>query len=247
MILSHSKKFIFFRVTKTGSTTAEVMLRLSSAFDLEQDMLTGTREWVLPTVNRLDKRHPDPEFNWAHATPQDLIDLGVVTMAQLREYDCYAYLRPIGSRFVSGYMHCMRTGKWGPYGRYGFQPKQFMARWREEHSKYSAWELIGREQKKWFFAEGEQVVTPLDFANYQTELKGVLKELGGNQFDEIPVLNRSHQELDSVKRRRDWAKAIWDEQPEIREEAYERYADDHAFYLESFGGTTSTAQLRNCA
>lgn len=247
MILSHSKKFIFFRVAKTGSTTAEVMLRLSSAFDFSQDFLSGTREWVLPTINRLEERHPDPEFNWSHATPQDLIDLGVLTMEQLREYDCYAYVRPVGSRFVSGYMHCMRTGKWGPEGKHGLQPDQFMKRWREDHDKYSAWEIIGRDQTEWFFAEGEQVVQPLDFSNYQAELHRVLKALGAIQFAEIPRLNRSHQELSSVERRRAWAKAIWDDQPEVQCEVYERYANDIAFYQENFGEFTSVAPIRNCA
>ena len=58
MIISHSKKFVFFRVAKTGSTTAEVMLRMSGAFDTAADILTGTREWELPSCN-INEDHVD--------------------------------------------------------------------------------------------------------------------------------------------------------------------------------------------
>ena len=242
MILSHSKKFIFFRVAKTGSTTAEVMLRLSNAFDFEQDTLTGTREWELPTINRLEQRYDTELFDWTHATPQDLIDLKVMTLDQLREYDCYAFVRPIGSRFVSGYMHCVGSKrKWTRVEQMGLQPHQFMERWRQDHERFSAWEIIGRKQVDWFYCEGEQIVTPLDFNNYENELQALLKKLDGNQFLEIPKLNRSIQEPSFIETRREWARQIWETQPEIQQEVLEHYIEDYRFYENNFG--TSNTQL----
>lgn len=250
MILSRSKKFIFFRVAKTGSTTAEVMLRLSNAFDLSQDTLTGTRDFELPTVNRINQRYPDPEglFEWPHARPIDLINLGVMTLEELREYDCYAFLRPTRTRFISGYLHHMRSGHWKKWrGEYGFKPRQFMARWREDHCAFSAWEIIGRKQTEWFFVDGEQLVTPLDFNDFQNELKKVIKKVGGHEFAEIPKINRAWQVREFVDRREGWAKEIWDTQPEVRAEALAYYADDVKFYEESFNGDTGNSVLHKCA
>jgi len=250
MILSRSKKFIFFRVAKTGSTTAEVMLRMSNAFDLSQDTLTGTRDWSFPTVNRIPQRYPDPEglFEWPHARPIDLIKLGVMTLEELREYDCYAFLRPTGARFVSGYLHNTRTTRWRKWrGEYGFEPEQFMKRWREDHDHFSAWDIIGRPQTEWFFVDGEQLVTPLDFENYEEELKNLIRKVGGYEFAEIPKLNTAWQIREAEDKRKGWARAIWDTYPEVREEAMERYKEDIRFYEENFGEHPDHHRLHKCA
>jgi hypothetical protein len=246
VILSRSKKFIFFRVAKTGSTTAEVMLRLSNAFDLEQDTLTGTREFSFPTVNRINQRYPDPEglFEWPHARPIDLIKLGVLTLEELREYECYAFLRPVADRFVSGYLHNTRSGRWKDWrGEYGFRVKQFMERWRQDHEHFSAWEIIGRPQVDWFFVDGEQLVKPLDFANFEDELRWLIRKVGGYEFAEIPKLNSAWQIRESEEARKGWARSIWDTQPEIRAEALDRYVDDVRFYEENFGENVDRSRL----
>jgi len=234
MIISHSKKFIFLRPTKTGSTTADVLLRLSGAFDPEQDVFCQTKEWELPPRNV-----PNVEENSiqvAHATPQRLIDWGMVTLEQLREYDCYAFLRPVESRFVAGYLHCMRGGYWGKEGKAGYQPTQFMERWRNRMENFTPQDLLGTNQIDWFFVDGEQVVTPLDFMNYQTELRRLIDLVGGYQFPEIPRLNRAPQHrIVQNENRRVWAKSIWNDYEEIQKEVLAWYVEDHLFYQENFG------------
>jgi hypothetical protein len=249
MIISHSKKFIFFRVSKTGSTTAECMLRLCGAFDLEQDVFCQTGEWELEELNLPETpgREGRPcSTGWAHGTPQQLIDWGVMTLEQLREYDCYAFLRPIESRFVSGYLHNMRTGRWGTDGRYGFQPRQFMERWRARYVNFDPRAVIGIPQTNWYFVGDEQIVQPLDFRNYQAELRKVIDIVGGYQYPEIPRINRAHQHHVVAENRRDWAKSIWDDFEEISKEVTTAYKRDVDFYKENFGDL-SDRKLPNAA
>lgn len=235
MIISHSKKFIFFRPTKTGSTTADVMLRMCGAFDLEQDIFAQTKEWEFDPLNEPDLDDVTP-VGFAHATPQKLIDWGVMTLEQLREYDCYAFLRPVESRFVSGYLHCMRGGIWGREGRAGYQPTQFMQQWRKRTEAFTPHDLLGRDQFHWFFVGDEQVVTPLNFKDYQAELRKLIDIVGGFQFPELPRINRAPQHnVIQNENRREWAKSIWADYDEIQREVLECYARDHAFYVSNFG------------
>lgn len=235
MIISHSKKFIFFRVTKSGSTTAEVLLRLCGAFDLDEDLFCGTNEWELPSVNVPDFPDVHGLRIGRHSTPQTLIDLGIMTLKQLREYDCYAYLRPVESRFVSAYLHSMRGGVWGRQGKAGYQPTQFMEQWRADQALFNPRSLLGRAQVDWYFVDGEQLVQPVDFMTYQASLRFLVDKVGGYQFPEIPRLNRALQhKVIHNENRREWAKSIWNDYQEIRTEVLTCYAKDHAFYIKNF-------------
>ena len=212
------------------------MLRLCGAFDLDQDSFSRTQEWELPSLNRPETNEEVHEMGWAHATPQRLIKWGVMTLEQLREYDCYAYLRPVESRFVSGYLHSMRGGVWGHYGKAGYQPTQFIERWRANQEHFNPEDLLGRPQVDWFFYEGEQIIQPLDFNNYQAELRKLIDKVGGYQFPELPRLNRALQHrVIRNENRREWAKTIWNDYEEIRRELLDWYAADHEFYNKNFG------------
>jgi len=219
MIISHTKKFCFFRVTKTGSTTAQVMLRLTDAFDTEKDILTAPPEWKLPAYN---VREP----LWKHSTPQDAVDAGVITVDQLMEYDCYAFVRDVDTRFVSAYHHANPLD--GP------QPKTFLKRMQRPNQRNKLQGLVGRPQVDWFHVNGIQVVTPLDFADYANELKKIIYPLGGNRFENIPHLNISrHDGKIKGQPRKEWAERVWD-YSQVQEEVYKIYAADRAFYERSF-------------
>lgn len=236
MIISHDKKFVFFRVAKTGSTTAEVLLRMSGAFDTAVDVLTGTREWELPACN-VDESHIDGRdpINFAHLTPTHAVELGFLTLEQLREYNCYGYLRKPTSRFISGYMHMQRGDK-GRWTKHGLQPQQYWERRIRDSQPHMGGEIIGRPQVDWFFYEGEQVVTPLDFHDYQNELRHIIGSVEGYCPQEIPKLNNARYR-DAVynNNRREWAQEV-SEDPRIIGEVNQLYETDLKFYADSFSG-----------
>lgn len=235
MIISHSNKFVFFRVSKTGSTTAEVMLRLSSAFDFDTDFITGTREWEFPPTALAEpfENHNEDGINYAHLTPTMCIDLGLLTLEQLREYKCYGFVRKPTSRFISGYMH-MQRGDRSRWGRHGLQPQQYWERRLANAHPHMGGEIIGRAQVDWFFHEGEQVVTPLNFHDYQDELRFMIDEVGGYCPPEIPTLNNArYRDCTYNSNRREWAREV-SEDPRVIQEVNEIYEADLAFYSENF-------------
>ena len=94
MIISHRKKFAFFANQKTGSKAVGLVLRLSGIFDENDIMIaqpfpaTRTAKIELPEYNL--NEHKTHIVN--HFRPEDAIEAGFITLEQLREYDCYAFL-----------------------------------------------------------------------------------------------------------------------------------------------------------
>lgn len=216
MIISHAKKFAFFRVPKCGSTTSEFMLRLSDAFDDNVDIMTqcfgGFKMKNIPAAlfARIKKREQfirggnlqmfdgprRPEnmpkqgdvagLSVAHMTPSDAIDHGIITIEQLREYDCYAFIRDPHDRYVSAFIF-----GGGPLAIPEIMLKSAL---RPGFSMG----LVEKPQWNWFYVDGEQVVEPLDFSNYTEELKHLIVGIGGYPFAQIPRINEATARLNKV-------------------------------------------------
>ena len=172
MIISHRKKFAFFANQRTGSKAVGIVLRLSNIFD-EHDILiaqpfpaTRTAEIKVPAYNLGDYQ----SFEVNHMTPADAIDAGFITLEQLREYDCYAFLREPKERF-------MATRASMQLNRFG----------RVEMPAYKE-VRVPPSQFEFFFVGDEQVVTPLDFDNYEAEVKMLVEKLDGTQHMDIPAV-----------------------------------------------------------
>lgn len=231
MIVSHSRKFVFLRVTKTGSTTAQILLRLGVHWDYERDHLSSAPGWDMAGVNL----PPDPDplsITWRHADLESLVDKGVLTEEQVYEYDVYAFIRSPYERFVSGYFHTNVRGDWGPAG---LTAEQFLQRKKQYPGKpeYFTHQIVGRPQHLWFQYKGDYIVKPLCFDNYDEELRFLLDRCGGYQFPEIPLINRSKADYRgkgrSRKHTREWgAEAMLD--PQIQKEIEEIYGDDFKVY-----------------
>lgn len=172
MIISHRKKFAFFANQKTGSKAAGLMLRLSGIFD-ENDIMsyqpfpaTRTVDIELPPYNLNGQRNASVD----HFTPQKAIDAGFITLEQLREYDCYAFLRRPVDRFMA-IRASMQVNRNGMFAKPG---KRIAGACTPQH--------------EFFFVDDEQVVTTLDFDNYGDELKMLVEKLGSYPHMDIPVV-----------------------------------------------------------
>jgi len=173
MIISHRKKFAFFANPKTGSKAVGLTLRLSGIFD--QDDIMSAQPFPATRTARIEL----PEYNLNghktylvdHMNPAEAIEAGFITLEQLREYNCYAFLREPEERFYAAEV-CMQINR---------------------HGQIAALEDLGEltapPQHTYFFVDGEQVVTPLDFGHLEMEMKFVLSELGATQT-EIPQVRK---------------------------------------------------------
>jgi hypothetical protein len=167
MIISHRNKFAFFANPKTGSKAAGIMLRMAGIFD-ENDILikqrfagTRTADLCLPAYNA--DGVPD------HVTPEGAIERGFITLEQLKEYNCFTFLRDPENRYYASRV-AMMMNRWG------------------EISNGLPLEKPHRPQYEYFLVDGEQVVTPLDFGDYNTGIK--------HMYD---VLNAKFKHMDLVQ------------------------------------------------
>lgn len=211
MIISHRHKFAFFRVPKTGSSTAMIMLRICGVFNDEdyatpvaglpntlpeavvEKHRTNTRNLILQQRQQKANGAPVAEDEeslnlyvdasmssyLAHLTPQQALDDNLITMEQLREYRCYAYLRDPLDRQVSAYAHML--GSWA-------LPEMFKQSVKDGKINFG---LLNRPQADYFYVDGEQVVEPLNFKDYANELRRMISLVGGYHFERIPKLNNS--------------------------------------------------------
>ena len=170
MIISHRKKFVFFANQKTGSKAVGLILRLSGIFDENDIMIaqpfpsTRTANIVLPEYNLGE--HQTHLVN--HMTPTTAMEAGFITLEQLREYDCYAFLREPEERYLAS-RACMQMNRHGNVAMPG--------------RKVSG---VAPPQFEFFFVEDEQVVTPLDFGNYEQEIRMMLDKLGAYDQMDVP-------------------------------------------------------------
>lgn len=195
MIISHRLKFAFFANQRTGSKAVGIVLRFCGAFD-ENDILiaqpfpaTRTARIEIPAYNLGD--YPTNKVN--HMTPQEAINAEFITLEQLREYDCYAFLRNPRDRFIA-VRASMQVSRDGMFAKPG---KRVAG--------------VAKPQHEFFFVGDEQVVTPLDFDNYGEELKRMVDSLGGYMHMDIPSIVR---EMEPYMPR----KVIYDPHAHIEEE-----------------------------
>lgn len=215
MIISHRLKVAFFRVPKTGSTTMELILRMTGQF--EDGMATNMGRYSVGSVGEL----PNLEDNYlTHMTPSQAVQHGLLTEAQVREYTCYAALRDPYSRAISGYAHIHANVI--PL----INPESFAA----SVKKNADYGLLQKPQVDYFYHDGEMVATPVNFGDFKNAINAIVNDVGGMPFPVLPNFNKSRG-----KERDDNRENYIDNNPEVKDILKTRLADDIALYEHFYG------------
>lgn len=224
MVIDHTKRFAFFRVPKTGSSTVEFVLRLCGGLD-EENLIATPAQGRIPPRNIPSELHnrqflsdrwqgrtmiPDERVTptestplappqLMHMTPAEAVENGLITLKQLRSYTCCAFVRDPLDRFISGLLFLM--------GRHA-TPELGME--MLEEGQGTGLGLMSRPQRDYFFVDGERVGTPLDFRNFDRGVRHLVDMLGGYQFPYIPNLNRTPRRIPKNEKEGFFSAEQWD-------------------------------------
>lgn len=144
----------------------------------EQTHITFRRNQI---QNNLFKRMPLP-----HSTVSDLVDseswgdLNYLTTSQLQSFNHYAFIRNPLKRILSGFLFVWHV-------RRNFRIPLEVSMFHDHiNSSEFGTGLVYRKQIDYFKHEGTQIVTPMLFENYETEMNNLITTLGGTPLREYP-------------------------------------------------------------
>jgi len=198
MIISHRRKFAFFANLKTGSKAVGSLLR--AAGDFNQSDICSRQPYASTRTAKIFHPGYNVELIDAHLgrsnihfTPTDAIENGLITLEQLREYNCFAIFRDPEARHYA---------------------IQYAALRNDPHDTVDNFRHL---QFRWFEVEGEQVVSALNFTDWEASVKTILEAAGVKcpipQMEEVTVVNpqgcREYKRADygpdlQFQHRQDW-------------------------------------------
>lgn len=174
MIVYHSKKTVFWRNPKTGSTSMEVALRYSLP-PTTDDVATPLPAFKIGGINFSNQLDPKE----GHLTPNSEND--PLTQDQLEKYDHYCFIRNPIERFISGYRHLNASKIVN-----GIDPKD-VHRFAEFLDLLEEREPIFRHQHKYFDAVD---MKPLIFDYWKEEMDEIILKLDGKPVPQYPNLRK---------------------------------------------------------
>ncbi len=172
MIISHSKKFCYWKIARTGSNTAELCVRMSGALDLSQDVVTSCH--FFPASHNF----PNDITHSGHTTPVRAIEIGALTREQYDEYDHYTIIRNPLERWVSAYtFHCKE------HIQEKITPADFFANCKSKQVMI----------RQGVYLELGNVQT-FPFSDYEQSVKKMIALMGGVVLDDIPRVHHMTRE-----------------------------------------------------
>jgi hypothetical protein len=200
MIVCKSQNFAFFRAPKTGSTTTTFLLRLGRVWP-EDAIMSYTpygefppQNFVHPIIYRRDADgrqmldhqpvYPFPYF--AHTTPTQIIDGGLITANELKAMNAYSFMRHPMERILSAAIHIIGRHA-NPKTVQNMLTGQF--RERQPHKLRRSLGMVSIPQADYLYYNGEQVVTPLLTKPFRPAVDLVCEKAGIPRYAHMPRLN----------------------------------------------------------
>ena len=159
MIISHSKKFCYWKIARTGSNTAELCIRMSNVLDLEEDLVTSCH--FFPASHNVELEEMS-----GHNTPDEAIALGYITPEQYDRYDHYTIVREPLQRWISAYAYKCRM-----HIDERITPL--------EYSINAGDDIVTRRQSD--YITNDTIVFP--FSDYENSIREIITRIGGTLYD----------------------------------------------------------------
>jgi hypothetical protein len=190
MIISHSKQVNFWKIPRTGSTTVELLLRLTAGLDYSQDVVASGHFFPDQHHNipgTVPNASPSglPGYTRTHLTPTEAISFGVLTQAQYDSYQNFCMVRDPLDKMISAHSLGFR--------RDTFDVAEILRNRVRGNENFA----IFKPQVEWL-AEGN--MTPLPFSDYENSVRTVLTAFGAPIPVDIPNITRRHPEYESFVR-----------------------------------------------
>jgi len=182
--------------------------------------------------NNLFKKIPLP-----HSTLSDLVDseswggLNYLTTSQLQSFNHYAFIRNPLKRIISGFLfvwHVRRNHR-VPVGVTEFHD--------HINSDNFGSGLVYRKQIDYFKHEGTQIVTPMLFENYETEMNNLITTLGGTPLREYPNFKANLSDRFMLKDPKPSVENWIEPYSDIKDKILNHYSEDVTLWQNTSGQT----------
>lgn len=173
MIISHSRKFCYWKIARTGSNTAELCIRMSRILDLSQDIVTSCH--FFPAEHNVPA---GTVHQSGHTLPSEAIAIGALTREQYDEYDHYTIVRHPIERWISAYAFRCRMQV-----KDKISPMEFYENHKDDNVTKRQWEYLTLGGVQTF-----------PFSDYENSIRSIVQACGG-VLEDVPKLEHKTRRL----------------------------------------------------
>ena len=224
MIICKSLNFAFFRAPKTGSTTTTFLLRLGRVWP-EDAIMSYTPYGDFPEQNFISpitfmrdpltwKPELDPNGNpitdqgivyeypyFAHTTPQQMVDKGIITIDELKSMNAYSFVRNPIDRMLSAAVHVVGRHA-TPRTILAMLDKQFPTKLHPKKRRTMGMTSI--PQADYLYVNGEMVIKPILSTPFRDAVDTLCDASGIPRYAHMPRLNNRPAWKDDFEKQDFW-------------------------------------------